>query len=224
MIVGAVSLLAFVWHERKTPSPMLPLSLFTVRNFSVGNIATVAIYGALSIATFMVIVFIQQTGGYSAIAAGMAFLPVTIIMFLLSSRFGALAGKYGPRLFMGLGPIVAALGFLSFLLIDSSVDYWTQVLPGILLFGLGLSLTVAPLTAAILGAISPRQAGIGSAVNNAVARIAGLLGIAAIGLVTGPSLDLPGFQRGVVAMAALLAVGGVISAIGIQNPKSDDSP
>lgn len=219
LIIGILSLLLFFWHERRTPAPMLPLSLFKVRNFSVGNIATVAIYAALSIATFTVIVFLQQTGGYSAIAAGMAFLPVTLIMFLLSPRFGALAGRYGPRLFMGLGPVVAALGFLSFLVIDSSVDYWTQVLPGVLIFGLGLSLTVAPLTAAILGGISARQAGIGSAVNNAVARIAGLLGIATIGLVTGPSLDLPGFQRGVVAMAILLVVGGVISAIGIQNPK-----
>lgn len=221
LLIGIASLLLFVQHERKTPAPMLPLSLFAIRNFYVGNIATVAIYAALSVATFIVIVFIQQTGGYSAIEAGMAFLPVTIIMFLLSSRFGALAGKYGPRLFMALGPIVAAVGFLSFLMIDSSVDYWTQVLPGVLIFGLGLSITVAPLTAAILGAVSAKQAGIGSAVNNAVARIAGLLGIAAIGVVTGPTLELEGFERGIVAMAALLAVGGVISAIGIQNPKTE---
>ena len=217
LVVGIASLAGFFWHERRTAAPMLPLSLFRVRNFSVGNIATIAIYAALSIATFMIIVFLQQTGHYSAIAAGMAFLPVTIIMFLLSPRFGALSGKYGPRLFMGLGPVVAALGFLAFLRVDSSFDYWTQVLPAVLIFGLGLSITVAPLTAAILGAINAKQAGIGSAVNNAVARIAGLLGIAAIGLVTGPELDLEGFQRGLVAMAILLSVGGVISLIGIQN-------
>ena len=223
LIIGIISLVIFFWHERRTVAPMLPLSLFKVRNFSVGNIATVAIYAALSIATFMIIVFLQQTGHYSAIAAGMSFLPVVIIMFLLSPRFGALAGKYGPRLFMGLGPMVAALGFLTFLRIDGSVDYWTQVLPGVLLFGLGLSITVAPLTAAILGAISAKQAGIGSAVNNAVARIAGLLGIAAIGLVTGPVLDLGGFQRGIVAMTILLVIGGVISAVGIRNSISKES-
>lgn len=217
LIIGIISLFSFFWHERTTPAPMLPLSLFAVRNFSVGNVATVAIYAALSIATFILIVFIQQTGGYSAIAAGMALLPVTIIMFLLSSRFGALAGKYGPRLFMAVGPMVAAVGFLSFLMIDGSVDYWTQVLPGVLIFGLGLSITVAPLTAAILGSINAKQAGIGSAVNNAIARIAGLLGIAAIGVVTGPALDLEGFHRGLIATAALLAVGGAISLVGIEN-------
>jgi len=221
LVIGIASLIWFFWHERKTTAPMLPLSLFNVRNFSVGNIATIAIYAALSVATFMIIVFLQQVGNYSAIAAGMAFLPVTIIMFLLSSRFGALSGKYGPRLFMGLGPIVAAAGFLSFLRIDGSVDYWTQVLPGVLIFGLGLSITVAPLTAAILGAISAKQAGIGSAVNNAVARIAGLLGIAAIGLVTGPVLGLEGFQRGIIATAVLLTIGGIISVVGIQNSKTE---
>jgi len=219
LAAGIVSLIGFFWHERRATAPMLPLSLFQVRNFSVGNIATISIYAALSIATFTVIVFLQQVGHYSATGAGLAFLPVTIIMFVLSPRFGALAGRYGPRLFMGAGPVVAALGFLSFLMIDSSVDYWTQVLPGVLIFGLGLSMTVAPLTAAILGAISAKQAGIGSAVNNAIARIAGLLGIAAIGLVTGPVLELGGFQRGIIAMVVLLVIGGIISAVGIRNPE-----
>jgi len=219
LIAGIVTLIAFVWYERRTAHPMLPLGLFSVRNFSVGNAATVAIYAGLALAIFILAIFVQQVGGYSATQAGLALMPVTIIMFFLSSRFGALSGKYGPRLFMTLGPIVGALGFLAMLWVDATVSYWA-LLPGILLFGIGLSITVAPLTSAILGAIDDRQAGIGSAVNNAVARIAGLLAIAAIGTIVGETLDLDGFYRGVIVTAALLLAGGIISAIGIQNPKT----
>lgn len=219
LIIGLFSLTAFIWYERHASHPMLPLNLFSARNFSVGNIATVAIYAALSIATFLLAVFVQQIGGYSALEAGFALLPVTILMFLLSGKFGALAGTHGPRLFMAIGPIVAGAGFVTMLGIDKTVNYW-YLLPGILLFGTGLSITVAPLTSAILGAIDSRQAGIGSAVNNAVARIAGLIGIAFLGVVTGPSLTLDGFKRGIVLIAALLFIGGIIAALGIQNAKT----
>lgn len=218
LLFGVAALIAFIWYERKTPNPMLPLGLFSVRNFSVGNIATTAIYAGLSIATFLIAVFVQQVGGYSAMEAGLALIPVTLIMFFLSGRFGALAGTYGPRLFMAAGPIVAAAGFGLMILVDSTVNYWV-LLPGILLLGLGLSITVAPLTSAILGAVDSRQAGIASAVNNAIARIAGLIAIALLGVVTGPVLTLEGFRNGAILTAILLIVGGVISAIGIKNPK-----
>jgi EmrB/QacA subfamily drug resistance transporter len=221
LVGGLIALIYFVWHEHRTPQPMLPLSLFKVRNFSVGNIATVSIYAGLSIATFIISVFIQQVGGYTAVQAGLALLPITIIMFFLSSQFGALAGKYGPRIFMAVGPLLAAIGFLSMLRVDESAAYWSQLFPGVLIFGVGLSVTVAPLTSAIFISISTRQAGIGSAINNAVSRIAGLIAIAALGVLTGPSLDLAGFRRGIIATAALLVAGGVISAIGIQNPHKD---
>jgi EmrB/QacA subfamily drug resistance transporter len=220
MSIGLLALALFIWFEKRTTHPMLPLALFKVRNFSVGNLSTVVIYGGLSVAIFLIAIFAQQIGGYSAIQAGMALMPVTLIMFVLSPRFGALAGKYGPRAFMGLGPIVAGLGFLSMLRVDQSVTYWTQLLPGVLIFGVGLSITVAPLTAAVLGSIASEQAGIGSAVNNAVARIAGLVAIAALGVIVGPSLTLAGFHKGIVAMALLLIFGGLISAIGIQNPEN----
>jgi len=219
LIVGSLALAAFVWHERRTKNPLLPLELFTIRNFSVGNISTTAIYGGLSVATFLITVFIQQVGKFTALEAGLALLPVTFIMFFLSSRFGALAGKYGPRLFMGIGPIIAGLGFLLMLNIGTTIDYWTELFPGIVMFGLGLSITVAPLTAAILGSIDPKHAGIGSAINNAVSRVAGLLAVATVGIIVGSSLDLAGFQRGIIAMAGLLIVGGLVSAIGIRNPK-----
>jgi EmrB/QacA subfamily drug resistance transporter len=221
MTVGILALAAFILYERRALQPMLPLELFKVRNFTAGNLATLVIYGALSIATFLIIVAVQQLGGYSALEAGLALLPVTLIMFLLSPSFGALAGKFGPRLFMTLGPITAAIGFLVMLNLDKHMTYWTQLLPGILLFGIGLSITVAPLTSAVLGAISAQQAGIGSAVNNAIARIAGLVAIAALGLITGPSLDLAGVRRGVICIALLLFVGGAISWISIRNLKDE---
>lgn len=218
--VGGIGALAgFVWYENRAAAPMLPLSLFRVRNFTFGNLATTGIYAGLSIATFLITIFVQEVGGYTALEAGLTILPVTIIMFFLSSRFGALAGKYGPRAFMAIGPLVAALGFLLLLGVDTAVSYWTQLLPGILLFGLGLSMTVAPLTSAVLADIDSRHAGIGSAVNNAISRIAGLVAIAAIGLATGPSLSVEGFHNGVVVMAVLLIAGGIVSWVGIRNPQ-----
>jgi len=216
---GVISLVAFILHERRTKQPMLPLNLFNVRNFSVGNVATFFIYAALSLQGFILVIFLQQVAGYSATLAGLVTLPITIIMFFLSSKFGALSGKYGPRLFMGIGPIISGLGVLYMLTVTVPTNYWTQLLPGIILFGLGLSITVAPLTSAILGSIKSAQAGIGSAINNAVSRIAGLLAVAVIGVFVGTSVTLDGFHIGMVLCAVLLITGGIVSAIGIKNPE-----
>ena len=217
-VTGVALLIAFVLHERRAKQPMLPLNLFSVRNFSVGNIATFFIYAALSLQGFILVIFLQQVAGYSATAAGLVSLPITFIMFFLSSKFGALSGKYGPRLFMAAGPIIAGLGVLYMLTVTVPTNYWTQLLPGIILFGLGLSITVAPLTSAILGSIKSAQAGIGSAINNAVSRIAGLLAVAVIGVFVGTSLTLSGFHTGMIICAVLLIAGGIVSAIGIKNP------
>jgi predicted MFS family arabinose efflux permease len=214
---GAGLLVIFVAYEKRTKHPMLPLTLFKVRNFTVGNIATISIYAGLSIATFLLAVFIQQVGHFSALQAGLALMPVTLIMFILSPRFGQLAGSYGPRWFMAAGPTLAASGFLLMLLVEQRVMYWQQLLPGILVFGIGLSMTVSPLTSAVLGAIDGKQAGVASAVNNMIARVAGLLGIALIGLVTGAHLNVHGFHRAIIVTALLLLFGGVVSAVGIQN-------
>ena len=215
--VGLLAAWLFVRHERRAASPMVPLALFRMRNFSVGNIATFFIYAGLALSSFLITVFVQQVGGYSATNAGLALLPVTLVMFALSSRFGALAGKYGPRWFMGFGPIIAGIGFLSMLSVDAAVQYWTQLFPGVMIFALGLSITVAPLTSAVLGAINSSQAGIGSAINNAISRIAGLVAVAGIGLVISSDLTVESFRRGAVLMALLLIVGGIISMFGIQN-------
>ncbi len=211
LIIGVAILALFAWYESRASHPMLPLGIFKHRNFAVGNLATFAIYAGLSAATFSIVLYLQQNAGYTATASGISLLPITLLMFVLSPRTGAWAEKFGPRWFMAFGPIIGALGFtLLAVTANPAASYWTHVLPGVLVFGLGLSLTVSPLTAAILGDVDSGQAGIGSAINNAVSRVAGLLSIAAIGV-------FAGFQAMMLAMATLLVTGGIISAIGIQN-------
>lgn len=221
MAVGVAAFGCFLWRQAVAREPMMPLALFRVRNFATGNLATLLIYAGLSASGFLIVVFLQQGAGYTATAAGLAALPVTVILMALSSFFGGLAGKFGPRWFMTVGPILAGIGHLMMLSIDVPVNYWLQVFPGIVVFGLGMSITVAPLTAAILGSISERQAGIGSAVNNAIARVAGLVAIAFIGIVVGGSLNVVGLHRGLLVVAGLLIAGGMVSALGIRNDAID---
>jgi EmrB/QacA subfamily drug resistance transporter len=180
LIAGVLLLSVFLLYESRTHAPMLPLGLFARRNFSVGTIETFSMYAGLAILFFFLVLFLQQIGGYSPLHSGMATLPVTVVMFVASRRFGALADRFGPRVFMGAGPLVAACGLLSFQRIGIHIDYLADVLPGLLAFSLGLSMTVAPLTAAVLAG-AELQAGIASGVNNAIARVAGLLGTAAVG-------------------------------------------
>jgi EmrB/QacA subfamily drug resistance transporter len=223
-VLGLLALLAFILRQRTAKHPMVPLGLFSVRNFSIGNVSTTLVYAALSLGGFLITVFLQEVGGYSATAAGLAFLPMTLISIALSSWFGALAGKYGPRLFMGFGPIVGGIGYLLLLGIGEDVNYWTQVFPGVVIFAVGLTMTVAPLTAAILGSISPEQSGIGSAINNAISRIAGLIAIAFVGVILGSQLTVGSFHRGLLVTAVLLILGGVVSLIGIRNPVLEKVP
>lgn len=218
MAMGVAFLACFLWWETRTAHPMLPLSLFRIRNFSAGNIATVFVYAALAMGEFVLVIFLQQVAGFPALLAALAVLPVSIAVIALSSLFGGLSSRFGPQLFMTLGPALAGCGYLLMLSIGQQVDYWLQVLPGISLFALGLAVTVAPLTAAILGPLPEHQAGVGSAVNNAVARIAGLLAIAALGIIVGGTLDVAGLHRALVVTAALFFAGAVASLIGIRNP------
>ncbi|CAN5119194.1 MFS transporter [soil metagenome] len=217
LVVGIVSLVAFILRQRTVKNPMIPLGLFTVRNFSVGNVSTFFIYGAISLGSFVLTVYLQEVAGFPATLAGLATLPVSLGNIFLSRWFGGLSGKYGPRLFMGLGPIVGGLGYLLMLTTGQHVNYFTQVLPGILLFTVGLSATVSPLTSAILGSIPPERSGIGSAINNAVSRIAGLIVTAMIGVIVGERLAPDSFHRALIVTAVLLIVGGVVSLVGIQN-------
>jgi EmrB/QacA subfamily drug resistance transporter len=181
-LIGGIAVLAlFLWVESRKDEPMLPLGLFRRRNFAWGNAETLAMYGGLGALLFFLVLFLQQVAGYTALESGLTLLPVTIVMFLLSKRFGALADRYGPRFFMGAGPLVGAVGLLLLFRLDTNVDYVADLLPALLLFALGLALTVAPLTAAVLAGADESNAGIASATNNAVARIAGLIATAAVG-------------------------------------------
>src|SRR3954452_4168206 len=189
LVAGVGFLALFLWHEATTRDPMLPLSLFRQRNFAVGNAETLTVYAGLSVLFFFLVLFLQQVAGWSALKAGLATLPTTIVMFLLSRRTGALADRYGPRMFMGGGPLVAACGLLLMQRVGADPDYLTDLLPALLVFALGLSLTVAPLTATVLADADESNAGIASGVNNAIARVAGLLGVAAIGAVVAAQFD-----------------------------------
>jgi EmrB/QacA subfamily drug resistance transporter len=209
LLAGIALLIAFVLYERRARDPMLPLGLFSRRNFSAGNIETFSMYAGLAILFFFLVLFLQQIAGYSPLKSGLATLPVTVVMFVLSRRFGALADRLGPRFFMGGGPLVAALGLLLFLRVGVHVSYLSDLLPGLLVFSLGLSMTVAPLTAAVLAGAEQDQAGIASGVNNAIARVAGLLGTAAVGAAVaasfGSALDarVNGTLLGAAARAAV---------------------
>ena len=226
---GALALAGFIAYERRAAQPMLSLSLFERRNFSVGNLETLAMYAGLAILFFYLVIFLQQVAGYSALEAGLATLPTTLIMFALSSRFGALADRHGPRLFMGAGPLIAAGGILLLLRTGLDTSYVADVLPAVLVFSLGLTMTVAPLTAAVLADADETDAGIASAVNNAVARVAGLVGVPIAGVVAAGTLvgdtfvaddaSVDAFHRVVVICAALLAAGGAVGALGIANPR-----
>jgi EmrB/QacA subfamily drug resistance transporter len=210
LLAGAILLGTFTAYEARAREPMLPLKLFRRRNFSAGNVETFAMYAGLAILFFFLILFLQQIGGYSPLKSGLTVLPVTVLMFLLSRRFGALADRFGPRFFMGAGPLVAAVGLVLFQRVGLKAGYVGEVLPALLVFSLGLSMTVAPLTAAVLAG-SEREAGIASGVNNAIARVAGLLGTAAVGAAVatsfGSALDrrLAGTTLGEAARTAVTA-------------------
>jgi EmrB/QacA subfamily drug resistance transporter len=183
-LVGGVILLGlFLIVESRERNPMMPFELFRSRNFSIGNLTTLSLYAGLGIATFFLVLFLQEVGHYTALQAGLSLLPITIMVFALSKRFGALADRIGPHAFMAVGPLLAAAGLLLLVRVDANADYVTQVLPGIAVFGLGLAATVAPLTATVLGAVEQGHSGVASGINNMVARIAGLLAIAALGAV-----------------------------------------
>ena len=183
LLVGAVLFGAFLVWESRTDHPMLPLALFRRHNFTAGNIETFSMYGGIGVVFFLLVLYLQQVVGYSALQAGAADIPLVLIMFLLSMRFGALADRYGPRWFMGGGPLVAAAGMALLARVDASPDYLADLFPGIVLIGLGLSITVAPLTATVLADADESNAGIASGVNNAIARVAGLVAIAAVGAI-----------------------------------------
>jgi predicted MFS family arabinose efflux permease len=270
LVAGLALLATFVVWEQRSPEPMMPLHLFRSRNFAVGNLTTFTLYGGLGVAMFFVVLFIQQVGRYTPVQAGLALLPITVMIFTLSRRFGQLADRFGPRAFMSGGPLVAGAGLLLLIRIGPSADYATQVLPAIGVFGLGMAATIAPLTATVLGSVEAGHSGLASGINNAVSRVAGLIAIAAIGAVVAGSFQtrldsrlagkplspqakaavavarhrplvtstpavgaserrvihaalldasVHSFRIGMVIGAALAILGGLMSLVGIENPR-----
>jgi len=183
LIGGLVCFALFLLYEARTRHPMLDLGLFRIRNFAVANLTTLAAYAGLIGGFFFVSLFLQQVVGYSPLEAGLATTPISILLFVLSPRFGRLASGTGPRLPMTAGPIVGGVGLLLTLRVGSDANYLTEVLPAVLVFGLGLAATVAPLTATVLDSVEERRVGIASGINNGVSRVAGLLAIAVLGAV-----------------------------------------
>jgi EmrB/QacA subfamily drug resistance transporter len=183
MVAGVVCFALFILREATARHPMMPLSLFRIRNFWVANLTTLTAYAGLIGGLFFVSLFLQQVAGYSALEAGLATTPISILMFFLSPRFGRIASGTGPRLPMCVGPIVGGVGLLLLLRVGVDANYVTDVLPGLLVFGVGLSATVAPLTATVLDSVDEHHVGIASGVNNGVSRVAGLLAIAVLGAV-----------------------------------------
>jgi EmrB/QacA subfamily drug resistance transporter len=226
-LLGGITLLtAFLVIEARRQNPMLPLHVFSSRQFSAANAVTFVVYGALGGTLFLLPTVLQEVAGYSPLASGAALLPVTIIMLALSARSGALAAKIGPRLQMSVGPLVIAAGLLLFTRVTGSGGYLTDVLPAVLVFGFGLAINVAPLTSTAMSAVPADHAGVASAVNNDVARAAGLIAVAVLPVaagITGNSYLHPaelsdGFRNAVLISAAACAAGGLLAALTIRNP------
>jgi EmrB/QacA subfamily drug resistance transporter len=225
--VGALLFTAFLVVEARRRAPMLPLSLFRSPQFSGANATTLAVYFALNGALFLLVLSLQRAVGYSALAAGAALAPLTLEMLVLSPWAGRATGRYGHRVFMTVGPLLAAGGLLLLARVRQDGSYLTEVLPGVLMLGLGLSATVAPLTDAVLRAAPVRQAGIASGMNNAVARLAGLLAVALLPLLAGianaggahPEALLEGLHRAMVICAVTCALGGAVAFFTVDRRK-----
>lgn len=221
--VGGLSLVILPFVESRQPAPMVPIEVFRSRQFVGVNLTTLTVYAALSGALFLLALQLQQTLGYSALEAGAALLPVTVIMLLLSPRMGAVAERVGARLPMTVGPLIAGAGLALMSRIDPGVGYASAVLPAVLVFGLGLSLTVAPLTSTVLASVPDSEAGLASGTNNAVARVAGLLAVAILPAAAGIGQRAgslrSGFDRSMLIAAVLCAVGGAIAAVTVSTSR-----
>jgi predicted MFS family arabinose efflux permease len=237
LALGVLGLVAFVLAERRSKHPMLPLDVFRSKAFTGANLVTFVVYAANAGVFFLVVLNLQVVSGYSPLLGGIALLPVTILMLLLSSRSGALGQKIGPRIPMTVGPLVCAAALLLFAGIGSDAPYASRVLPGVIVFGLGLTLLVAPLTSTALGSLDDAHAGIASGVNNAVARAASLLAVAVLplaagiggGSLTNPSDLHPTYRNAMLISAALLVLGGVLAFFFVptrlpaHTPSADDA-
>lgn len=220
LVAGLCFAALFVLTEKRLKDPMVPLRLFRSGNFTAANLTTFAMYGALSGFFFALIIYLQTNLGYSSLKAGISLLPVTVLMMFLSGRMGGYAAKYGPRAFMTVGPLLMGIGISTLIGLHAGQSYVLGILPGVVLFGLGLSITVAPLTNAVMNSVKPDDSGIASGVNNAVARVAGLVIIALLG-VFGAS---HAYKFSAIFCTILVITAGIISFMLIRNPQTMPVP
>ena len=229
---GVIALGAFVVVQRRSPAPLVPPSLFASRQFTAANAVTLLVYAALGVVFVLLVLHLQVVAGFDPLPAGTALLPVTALMLLFSARVGALAQSLGPRPLLTAGPLVAAAGALLMVRIGPDASYLVDVLPATTLFGAGLTLLVAPLTATVLDSAPDRLAGVASGVNNAVARAAGLLGVAVVPAVAGlggtgvgdPAAFGAGYRTAMLVCAALLVGGAVVAAVLVRRPLGTAEP
>ncbi len=223
-VAGVAALVAFIQTERRSPNPMMPLTMFESKQFTAANLVTFAVYAALSGVFFLLVSYLQISVGYSPIAAGAASMPVTAIMLLFSARSGALAQRIGARIPLTIGPLIIAAGMLLMTRISPGDSYVSTVLPAVIVFGIGLTLVVAPVTATVLAAADERHSGIASGINNAVSRVAGLLAVAVLPVIAGitgdkfydPAALEDGFKMAMMITAAVSIAGGVIAWLTID--------
>ena len=228
-VVGVVAAVAFVVAESRSTHPMMPLELFTEHTFSAANLMTFLVYAALGAVSFFLTLQLQTVSGYSALEAGVASLPIILCLLFLASSGGRLATRIGPRIPMTFGPVIMGVGTLMLLSVGRDPSYWIDVLPGLTVFGLGLALMVAPLTATVLAAAPDEHAGIASGINNAVARAGSLLAVAALPVAVGlggaeyadPVAFNDAYRSATIICAVLLVVGGAISWVTIRNTLTD---
>jgi EmrB/QacA subfamily drug resistance transporter len=231
-IGGGLALITFLLAERRSANPMMPLAMFSSRQFSAANAVTFVVFGAFSGVFFLLVAFLQISLGYSPLAAGAASLPITALMLVLSAPAGALAQRIGPRIPLTVGPLVTALGLVLMSRINRGDSYLSAVLPAVIVFGLGLTLVVAPVTATVMAAADERHSGIASGINTAVSRLAGLIVVAVLPLVAGltgekfydPAAMDHGFQVAMLACAALSAAGGVLAWLTISSDVLESEP
>jgi len=223
-VLGVAALLAFVAWARRAPHPMLPLGLFTNRNFAGANLATAFVYGGLTLGSLAIALYTQEVAGYSATVAGLATVPSPVMSFLFARRVGAMAARIGPKVFLMAGPVLAGFGLLLIRPAAHGFNIVTDLLPGRIVLATGLVLTITPLTALNLSAVESVHSGIAAAIQNAVGRLSALIAVACVGLIAAGTLTDAGFARLLQVGAVLFFIGAVISGVTITNPPVPAEP
>lgn len=224
LVIGMAALAGFVSWQRRSRCPMIPLPLFTFRNFAAANLVTAFVYAALTLASLAIALYTQEVGGYSATAAGLATLPIPALSFVFARHVGRIAARMGPRAFLIAGPALAGIGLLLIRPKPNGFHAITDLIPGMTVLAIGLVATITPLTSVMLASVPTEHSGMASAINNAVSRLAALMSIGSMGLISAGAVSATGFAHVLQVSAALFALGGLCAALLITNPPAGCQP